>query len=391
MHTDPVIPNIVMILFSIVALGIVMKWLKQPHVIVYLLVGLLLGPKVFAIITDTATITRFGAFGVVLLLFFTGMEVSPKRLAKNWSISVLGTLLQVLISVILVALIGLFLDWTLERIIMLGFVISISSTAVVLKLLQDWKEIDSRVGQNVLGILLVQDLLVVPMMIILSFLKGQTPSAHTLMLQALGGAIIVALTIWLIIKDEIRLPWLKYLGADHEMQVFVSLGICFGMAMLTSLTALSAALGAFVGGMIIASARETHWVHQSLSSIRTIFIALFFVSIGMLIDIQFIIAYWWQIAALIFASFMTNFLVNAAILKSLGEQWRESLYGGSLLSQIGEFSFVIAAIGFHLNIINQTGYQMTISVIALSLLLSPLWIMLFKNISNITNRNLNKV
>lgn len=356
----------------------------------YLLVGLILGPNVLSVISDQTALTRLGSFGVVLLLFFIGMEVSPKRLVENWLVSIVGTILQVISSVLAVAIIGNFLDWSMARIILLGFVISLSSTAVVLKLLEDWCEIETRVGQDVLGILLVQDLIIVPMLIILGFLGGNKPGLHTLTLQAVGGAAIIGLTTWLILKEEIRLPWLKIFGTDHEMQVFASLGICFGMALLTGLADLSAALGAFVGGMIVSSARETHWVHQSLSSVRTIFMALFFVSVGMLININFIIEFWWQISALIVAAYTTNLLINAAILKTLGEEWNVSLYGGALLSQIGEFSFLIAAVGYQTHIINGTGYQMTISVISLTLLFSPLWIATIKKVSHTNNIALNK-
>ena len=328
---------------------------------------------------------------MILLLFFIGMEISPKRLIENWIISFVGTLLQVFISIGAVTIIGFALSWPIERIILLGFVISLSSTAVVLKLLEDWKEMNTRVGQDVLGILLVQDLIIVPMIIILGFLGGHKPTIHAVLIQIIGGLLIIAITVWLIIKSEIRLPWLKQLGADHEMQVFTSLGICFGMAFLTGIAGLSSALGAFVGGMIIASARETHWVHHSLLSVRTIFIALFFVSIGMLIDFKFIFNYWWQITALIFAAYSTNLLINAAILKALGEKWNVSIYGGSLLSQIGEFSFVIAALGYQMKLINLTSYKMTISVISLTLLFSPLWISLIKNLTNMAEIKLKRI
>lgn len=391
MHTDPIIPIFVLVIFTILILGIIMRWLKQPHVLVYLIVGIILGPNVLAIISDEVILTRLGSIGVVLLLFFIGMEVSPKRLAENWLISIVGTLLQVLISVGAVAIIGFYLEWPVARIVLLGFVISLSSTAVVLKLLEDWKEMNTRVGQDVLGILLVQDLIIVPMLIILGFLGGNKPTLHVLTLQIVGGAIVFSLVAWVLIKEEIRLPWLKYLGTDHEMQVFTSLGICFGMALITGFTELSAALGAFVGGMIVSSAKETHWVHQSLTSVRTIFLAIFFVSIGMLIDLKFLAQYWWQISALIVAAFSTNLLINAGILKALGEEWNVSLYGGSLLSQIGEFSFVIAAVGFQMRLINHVSYQMTISVISLTLLFSPLWIALVKSITNIADTRLKRV
>lgn len=391
MHTDPAISTFVIAILVILGFSMLMHKLRQPTVLVYLLVGLILGPSFLGTITDQDLLTRLGAFGVILLLFFVGMEVSPRKLVDNWLISVIGTLLQVLVSVLVVAAIGWYLEWSLSRIILLGFVISLSSTAVVIRLLEDQREVNTRVGQNVIGILLVQDLIIVPMLILLDFLGGRKPSTEILILQLLGGAGIIALTAWIIIKEEIRLPWIKKLGTDHETQVFASLGICFGMALLTGMLHLSAALGAFIGGMIVASAKETTWVHNSLLPIRTIFIALFFVSVGMLIDVDFIIENFLKISLLILAAYLTNTLINASILKALGEEWNVSIYGASLLSQIGEFSFLIAAIGLNNKIINLDGYRLTISVISLTLLLSPIWIGMIKYITNMANTKLKKI
>lgn len=378
MHADPAIPVFVASILAIILLGVALRRFNQPHVIAYLLSGLLLGPSGLAVITDQHTLARLGSFGVIFLLFFIGMEVAPRRLAANWLISVVGTVLQVFVSVFVIYLLGAVLDWSTARIVLLGFVISLSSTAVVLKLLTDWHELNTRVGQDVLGILLIQDIVLVPMMIVLGFLSGHKSSFHTLSLQVTGGIIVIGLTAWLIVKDEIRLPWLKLLGDDHEMQVFGALGICFTMAFLTGVCKLSAPLGAFVGGMVISSARETHWVHASLQSVRTIAIAIFFVSIGMLIDVDFIIENSGIIALLVFAVFLTNNVINTIILKMLGEDFVISLYGGALLSQIGEFSFVIASVGYQMHIINSYGYNITIAMIALSLLFSPFWIGLVK-------------
>lgn len=391
MHTDPVIPIFVASIFAILVISLIMKSLKQPHVVAYLVVGIILGPSGLGLIQDQATLSRMGAFGVIFLLFFVGLEVSPKRLAANWVISVFGTIFQILVSILAVYLLGYFLGWTAQRIILLGFVISLSSTAVVLKLLEEWKELETRVGQDVLGILLVQDIIIVPMLITIGFLGGNKPSLHMLTLQVIGGIAVFAMTAWLVIKDEIRLPWLKYFGSDHEIQVFLALGMCFGMAMLTGLMELSAALGAFLAGMIISSARETHWVQSSLLSIRTIFIAVFFVSIGMLIDLNLLMTYWWQIGFMVFAAFVSNTLINAAILKALGESWGVSFYGGSLLSQIGEFSFVISSVGLQMQMINLTTYQMTIAIIALTLGLSPIWIATMKSVTDMANTKLKRL
>lgn len=380
MHLDPSLPVLVSVLFGILIIGFILRKLHQPHVVGYLLAGILLGPYVFGVMQDKELVGRLGAIGVVLLLFFIGMEVSPKRLVSSWRVAVIGTLFQILISILCVWLLGEWLDWPINRSILLGFVISLSSTAVVLKILQEWKELDTAVGQNVLGVLLVQDLAIIPMLIIIGFLGGDKPSMLNISMQIAGGIFMIFFMGWLFIKDSIHLPLAKWLKDDHEMQVFTALMICFGFALITGLLELSTALGAFAAGMLISSAKETQWVHHSLEPFRVVFVALFFVSIGMLVDVSFIIEHWLQISLMVIAVFFTNTFINAAVIRMLDDSWRDSLYAGALLSQIGEFSFVLAAVGLQAGIINQYGYQMAIAVIAISLLLSPAWISFIKKL-----------
>ncbi|MDF1643291.1 MAG: cation:proton antiporter [Pseudomonadales bacterium] len=381
MHLDPIMPYLVGAILAILLLGLLLRKLKQPHVVGYLIAGVILGPHGVALVTDDVTLARFGAIGVVMLLFFIGMEVSPKKLINNWKIAVLGTLAQIIISVACAWPLGLLLDWPMQRIILIGFVISLSSTAVVLKLLQDWKEFDSKVGQNVLAILLAQDLAIIPMLIILAaFGDGAGIESTNVAFQIFGALIIVAIVAYIAVKNTIHLPLSKLMGSDNEMHVFAALSVCLGLSLLTGLAGLSTALGAFVAGMIIGAAKETHWVHQSLEPFRVLFVALFFVSIGMLVDLSFIQSHWLQAGILVLLAVVANTFINGLILYFLGENWADSLYAGTLLSQIGEFSFVLAAVGIQAHIISDYGYQMTIAVISLSLLISPGWIMLVKHL-----------
>jgi CPA2 family monovalent cation:H+ antiporter-2 len=138
--------------------------------------------------------------------------------------------------------------------------------------------------------------------------------------------------------------------------------------------ALPTIVGAFEAGMSVGAARETKWVHTSLELFRVIFIALFFVSVGMLVDLNFVKEHWCQISALVLAVIITNTFINAVIIRLLGDSWPDSLYSGALLSQIGEFSFVLAAVGMQSNLVSNYGYQLSITVIALSLMISPAWI-----------------
>ena len=196
MHIDPMMPYLVGAILAVLLLGLILRSIRQPYVIGYLIAGIVLGPHGFALITDEDMLGHLGAIGVVLLLFFIGMEVSPKKLVDNWKVAVLGTLLQIFISVGCVWPLGLYLDWPLSRIVLIGFVISLSSTAVVSKTVQDWKEFDSKVGQNVLVILLAQDLAVIPMMMILSMLGNTHGEASNIWLAAF---------------------WCQYHGDDHRL------------------------------------------------------------------------------------------------------------------------------------------------------------------------------
>lgn len=378
MHLDPVMPSLVAAILAMLLLGFVLRSIRMPYVVGYLIAGILFGPHGIGLVQDETTLSRLGAIGVVLLLFFIGMEVSPKKLLDNWKVAVYGTLLQILISIGCVWPLGVFFEWPVERIVLIGFVISLSSTAVVLKLLQDWNEFDTRVGQNVLVILLAQDLAVIPMLIILSMMGTGETAQTSIWLQLAGAAAMLAIIAYIAIKENIHLPLSKLLGDDREMHIFAALVVCLGLSLLTGLLGLSTALGAFVAGMLIGAAKETSWVHHSLESFRIVFVALFFVSIGMLVDLQFILSHWSQVGSMVALVLVTNTFINGAILRALGENWKDSLYAGTLLSQIGEFSFVLAAVGIQAQIISDYGYQMAVGVISITLLISPPWIMLIK-------------
>jgi len=385
MHMDPLLPSLVGVLFSILLLGLLLKSLRQPELLGYLIAGIIIGPYGFRWITDHAMVEHLGSLGVTLLLFFIGMEISPSRLIAGWRIAVLGTLLQIVVSIMVVWAIGQYFHWSFARIILLGFVISLSSTAVVLKLLKDRQELDTPTGQDVLMILLAQDLAIVPMLIVISLMGGQSIELKTILLQIGGGIAIIAFVIWLISREQVHLPFAKRLRQDHEMQVFAALLICFGGAFMTSIFQLSVALGAFIGGMVVAAARETDWVQHRLEPFRTFFVAIFFVSVGMLINIGFILSHWLQISLLVASIIITNTFINAFALRALKVSWAQSLYAGALLSQIGEFSFVLASVGYQGQIITEYAYQITVAVIAISLLISTSWIGLMKKVLGFKN------
>lgn len=375
-ESNPFLMKFVLISLGVVGMAFLLKLIKQPYVIIYIISGIILGPSVTGLVNDTELITSLGSLGLVLLMFFIGMEISLPKLIANWKFSVTGTLVQVIVSVLAVWLIGYFYEWSMPRIITLGFVISISSTAVVLRILAERNEMETRVGQNALGILLVQDILIVPMMIVLGYMSGEKGDSHQVWLQLIGAVLIIGFVIWLYFKKEVKLPFHKLLKNDHEIQVFFAFALCFGFASVSGFFGLSTALGAFVAGMLVASSKTTAWFHDSLFSMKVIFLALFFISIGLMIDVNFIWDNIGMISLLVGVVFVTNNLINSVIARMFGIPWGESFYLGALLSQIGEFSFVLGAIAYGSGIITDFAYQITISVISLTLLFSPFWIQL---------------
>ena len=381
MHVDPELVPVVFALMVILAVGAALRRLNQPNVIGYLLAGIVLGPNGIGVVTEQEQVARLGEVGVMLLLFFVGMKISPRDLLRNWRISVVGTLFQIAASVGLIALIGYWQGWGLERIVVLGFVISLSSTAVVLNYLQDSGELDSQVGKDSLSVLLAQDLAVIAMLVIIGYLGSGNVATSTLAMQGIGGLLAMGFIIWLAVKPRIHLPFALTLFRDHEMQVFFALLICFGFALVTGLFHLSTALGAFMAGMLVGAAPETNWVQARLDSFRVVFVALFFVSIGMLVDPGFILENPLRVGLIVVAVFFTNTFINMLMLLMLGESWRHSLYAGAILAQIGEFSFVLAAVALQTGIVQQYTYQSAVTVIALTLLLSPAWIALARRIT----------
>lgn len=378
MHMDPVMVMLTAAVLAILIVGFLIHRLKQPYVVAYMIVGVIIGPHGLALISDQLDLNRIGSIGVLLLLFFIGMEISLPRLVANWRVAVIGTLLQILISVGILYGLGYWLNWPLAQSVLLGFVISLSSTAVVIKILQEWKEIDTAVGGDVIGILLVQDLAIVPMMITINFLGGTVLNIPGVILQIVGGLGIIALLAWVVIKGAFKMPFGQLLRKDNELQVFSAFMLCFGLAFITGILNLSAALGAFVAGILISAAKETAWVYERLEPFHVVFVALFFVSIGMLVDLNFLRDNLILALTLVILAVLINTAVNAVIMRFLREDWRDSLYGGALLSQIGEFSFVLAGVGIEAAIITEFSYQMTLAVISLTLLLSPLWILSIK-------------
>jgi CPA2 family monovalent cation:H+ antiporter-2 len=384
MHGDTLIPLYTLIIFSILIMGMLLKTIRIPYVVSYLFVGILLGPHGIGFVQDTLLLKQFEMVGLVFLLFFVGMEISLKELLKNWKIPIVGTFIQIAVTVGIIFLLGTFLDWKFIRVLLIGFVISISSTAVVIKLLNESNQNKTHVGRNVIGVLLVQDIALIPMIIVLDLMQGGAIPINDLVLQVVGGILVVLLIIYLMRKKKIHMPFMSYFRGHKELHIFGALAICFGMVMCTELFKLSPFLGAFLAGIYVRATRETDWIHITLEPFYIFFVAIFFVSVGMMLDLNFVFENWGIILLLVSLVFIVNTAVNTSVMRMLGEPWRESLLGGAMLAQVGEFSFVILSVGGQAGIVSEYTYQIILALITLTLMLSPAWIALFKKLIRIS-------
>ena len=381
MHLDPVILIITMVLFCALLIAYISVRLKQPIVVAYILTGIVLGPSGLGVIEDHDVVTRIGEIGVIMLLFFVGMEVSIPRLMQGWKIAFVGTNIQIAISVLACVGLTLLFDMSWRQGVLFGFIISLSSTAVVLRMLKDSGEMELPMGQNALGVLLVQDMAIIPMMVILSMLGGAETTGPDIVKQVFGGIAVFAFVFWLMRSKRFHIS--SSLIGDTDQRMLLGLLLCLGSASLTAWLGLSPGLGAFLAGVLLASSDQSEWIHEHLGPVYTIFMALFFMSVGMLVEIDYLVMHFKIVIGVTLLVFLFNAGTNVFVMRALGEGWETSLITAGLLSQIGEFSFLLAAIGLHVALIDESLHSMTVLVIALTLMLSPLWHSLVKRVARL--------
>ena len=367
---------------AVVLSGFLLKKIKQPTLIAYIFIGILIGQHGFDLIGDETTMRYIGELGIILLFFFIGMEIDLNSFIGNWKLAVFGTLGQFLLSIGCVWAIGILFDWNVTRIIVMGFVIALSSSAVIFKLLEDKQLMNKKIGQNVSSILLAQDIAIAPILIIISIVGGEDTSFNSVILKVIGGVLIISTIIYVYVKKEITwLPFRKSIQKDHELQVFLALFFCFAGAMIAGLFGISEALGAFVGGLVMHAGKATRWIHDAIHSFRILFVAIFFISIGAQINIEFLLGNLLPLGLVLVAVYVLNQFINTLILKTYNNSWKDAIFGGAMLAQIGELSFLICITALNLDILTQYAYDFTISLISLTICISPFWIAITEKLS----------
>ena len=368
--------SVLLLLAAAVLVVVAFRSLKLPPLLGYLVVGVAIGPHALGLIPDTPESHALAEFGVVFLMFSIGLEFSlPKMVAMRQIVFGLGTA-QVLVTVAFGALALpslLPIDWRAG--VILGGVVAMSSTAIVIKLLADRLELYSQHGRHIVGILLFQDLAVVPLLIIVPALArpaGELASA--LGLAAIKAVLVLA--VLLVFGQRPMRAWFHLVARRHSSELFVLnvLLITLGLAYLTHLAGLSLALGAFVAGMLIAETEYRYQVEDDIKPFRDVLLGLFFVTMGMQLDPGAIASnLGWVIVALI-ATIALKVLVIAGLCRAFGNPLGAATRIALDLGHTGEFAFVVLALPGAVNLIPQEVMQPMLAAILLSMLIAPFMI-----------------
>jgi len=368
----PVLRDLAEILGIAVVVVLVSRKIGVPSIVGLFLTGMVAGPHGLGLISHVHEVEIMAEIGVVLLLFTIGIEFSIQELAKLKSHVIIGGGLQVGITSIAGMLIAHLFGVPWNKALFYGFLLALSSTAIVLKILQQRAEIDAPHGKSVLGILIFQDIIVVPMMLVAPILAGTDGvSWAEVGVPLLKGILVVTLALvlarWIV-------PKLLYAAAglrDREAFILTVVFIGLAVAWLTNYMGLSLALGAFLAGLIIS---ESEFSHQALSDIlpfRDIFTSLFFVSIGMLLDITQIAARPHIFVGLAVGVLAIKFIIAGGAVSALGMPLKTAALAGVALSQVGEFSFVLSRVGSANGLMDDGAYQLFLGVSVITMLVTP--------------------
>ena len=389
MHQSDYLLDVLVFLAAMIVVVPVFQRLKLSPILGYLAAGMLIGPYGFELIGDTKAAQTLASFGVVFLLFMIGLELSFRRL-RTLGAKVFGLgSMQVIISGLVIAMVAYLLGLGIYSAVIIGCGLALSSTAFVLQLLDERGERATRFGLTTFSILLLQDLAVVPILIFVTLLGApDTSLLETLGLVTLKGAAAVLAVI--IFGRYLLRPLFQMIVKTRSPELFVSATLLtvLGMAWVMSLAGLSMELGALLAGLLLAETEYRHQIKADIKPFRGILLGLFFMTIGMAIDVRFIFENWINIALIVVALLLGKTIITSVVCKIVGTPFGTSLRTGLALSQGGEFGFVIFGAALTLGLLSQNVAQVLMAVIALSMIATPALFYIGKKLAvNIANRS----
>lgn len=372
MHTPQLFADLLIILLVSVPVAFLCLRLKLPLLVGLMLTGIAIGPSGFGLIKEISGIEVLAEIGVMLLLFTIGLEFSLKRLAEMKRLVLIGGGLQIVVTTAATAVTAVFFGRSISQSIFFGFLVALSSTAIVLKSYVDRNETDAPHGRAGIAILLFQDISIVFMLLIVPMLGGEDIVTFTTIVLDLGTSLAalaaLVLSSWYLLPKFLKL--VVQLRSPEAFLLTVVL-FCLGMSWVTSQFGLSLALGAFIAGMVLADSEYNHQVTSEVLPFRDVFNSLFFVSIGMLLSVAALVSNIGPVILLVIGLITGKALIIWAIVRVLGYPQRIATMVGLGLAQIGEFSFVLAKAGRGANLLPETDYQSFLAASIISMIATP--------------------
>jgi len=362
----------------ILLLIILLKKLNQSYLIAYVFTGIILGPHATGIFFEPADLAALGDIGILLLMFFLGIEINIPDNKNLLFKPVIAQGIRTLLSILFSLLIGKWLGWGNGYIFLLAVTFIFNSTAVVSEFLRKNGELPTQIGKMVLNILLLQDIMLAPVLTFLQFMEQGHTSLIKILPSLTGCLLIFFLLKAIRNRNLFQLKFFKEMETDHELQVFTGTFICLGFAVLTSVAGLTPAIGSFVAGVYIGRTNAFHWLENVLRPFKIFFVALFFLSVGLLLDLNYIKQHFTLILIITLCVLLMNGLLSVMVFRLQKFSWQDSMYAGVLLSQTGEFGLLASSLAYQLNIIDNNFFKSALAVIGLSLLLSSIWMTILR-------------
>ncbi|MEA2062723.1 MAG: cation:proton antiporter, partial [Gemmatimonadota bacterium] len=366
--------NILILLAAALALGTLAEGLKQSSIVGYLIAGMLVGPNLLGWVGTREEVDFVAELGVTLLLFSIGLEFSFKRLVRLGPVTYLGGTAQVVLTTLVVySLCSSFgLGW--RPALVIGMMVALSSTAIVMRMLVNEAQLDSIYGRNSLGILLLQDVAVVPLILVTMAISGESsPSQMVFLLvrTVVLGLGMIAVFYLLLHHLVPRLLNLQSWSQNRELPILLAIVLALGSAWAAHKAGLTPSFGAFLAGLLLAESPFATQIRADVASLRTLLVTLFFAAIGMLVNPFWIMANPIPVFSGLMLLVILKLVIIYLIVRALGFSRGPALATGVCLAQIGEFSFVIAKIAYPGGIIDDYLFGLIVSVTMLSLLLTP--------------------
>ena len=382
-----VLQDITVIFFFSTASLLLCSRLKIPGIIGYLITGLLVGPNGFSLITGVSSVDTLAEIGVVLLLFTIGLEFSLQQLISLKRLAIGAGSLQVLMTIVFFTLFYIFMGQSFNGAVFMGMLIALSSTAIVLKLLVERSELESPAGRSSTAILIFQDIIIVPMMLITPMLAAEADTSAIQILYTFGKAIIIIVLLFVVARFLVP-PILSQVTKTKSRELFLIsiVLICMTVAFITNKAGLSLALGAFLAGMVVS---ETGYGYQALGNVipfKDVFTGFFFVSIGLLINLDVFIAEPIYIFGMAILIILIKGAVATVSMNLVGYPTKMSAKAGFSLAQVGEFSFILSSVGVTVGLLDDLALSKFIAISVLTMGATPFLIQYGDKIANLVNK-----